>query len=226
MFVMRMSLIPFLDEFGFEEELIDIVNRTLEMSESNDAVRREGQVIRMIEACGRLIELERYLELEEICTKITGKFPDLDSGWRLFAICVASQKGKSEMTDAKKYVDEAIARRPTNVWNHYASFVVFCKLGEWNSGLNRLEYCLESGMGFFQGELSRITDILIEATCAGEGRRVMSIIENSELTNELEPLWHALRVRQGEDLEPLPREIMDAVEHIKQRFEVRESSWK
>ena len=223
---LHLHLIPFLDEFGFDEELIDVVNRALEVSESNDAVRREGQVIRMIEACGRLIKLERYPELEEICTKITSKFPDLDSGWRLFAICVSSQKGKSEMADAKKYVDEAIARGPNNVWNHYASFVVFCKLGEWNNGLNRLEYCLESGINFFKGELSRITNILIEATCAGEGRRVMSIIENAKITNELEPLWHALRVRQGEDLEPLPREIMDAVEHIKQRFEVSESNWK
>ena len=221
-----LHLIPFLDEFGFDEELIDVVNRVLKVSESNDAVRCEGQVIRMIEACGRLIKLERYLELEEICTKITGKFPDLDSGWRLLAVCVASQEKKSKMIEAKKYVDEAIRRGPSNVWNYYASFVVFCKLGEWNSGLNRLEYCLESGTSFFQGEFPRITDILIKATCAGEGRRVMSLIENAKITNELEPLWHALRVRQGEDLEPLPREVVDAVEHINQRFEIRDCKWK
>ena len=102
----------------------------------------------MIEACGRLIKLERYPELEEICTKITKKFPDMDSGWRLFAICVASRKGKSWKVDAKKYVGEAIAKGPDNVWNHYAGFLVFCELGEWRNGLNRLEYCLESGLGF------------------------------------------------------------------------------
>ena len=223
---LHLHLIPFLDEFEFDEELIDVVNRALEVSESNDAVRREGLVIRLIEACGKLIKLERYLELEEICTKITRKFPDLDSGWRLFAICVASQKGKSEMVDAMKYVREAIARGPDNVWNHYAGFVVFCKLGEWNNGLNRLEYCLESGLDFFQGELSRITNILIEAACAGEDRRVMSIIENAKVMDELEPLWHALRACRGEELEPLPREIMEAVEHIKERFKVRDQSWK
>ena len=217
---LHLQLIPFLEEFEFDEELIDVVNRALDVSESNDAVRREGLVIKMIETCGKLLKLERYLELEEICKKITGKFPDIDSGWRLFAICVASQNGKSRRVDARKYVDEAIARGPDNVWNHYAGFVVFCKLGEWKSGLNQLEYCLESGLNFFQGELSRITDILIEATRAGEDCRVMSIMENAKITDELEPLWHALRARQGEDLEPLPREIMEAVEHIKQRFEI------
>lgn len=223
---LHLHLIPFLEEFGFDEELIDVVNRALEVSESNDAVRREGLVIRMIEACEKLVKLERYLELEGICIKITRKFPDIDSGWRLSAICVASRKGESWMVDAKKYVREAIAKGPDNVWNHYAAFVVFCKMGEWEGGLNRLEYCLESRLSFFQGELSRITNILIEAVCAGEGRKVISIMENAKITDELEPLWHALMARQGEDLEPLPREIMETVEHIRQRFEFHEGQFK
>ena len=220
-----LHLVPFLEELEFDEELIEVVNRALEVCKSDDAVRREELVIGMIEACEILIKLERYLELEDICIKITRKFPDIDSGWRLFAICVSSQEEKPKMVDAKKYVCEAIAKGPDNVWNHYVGFVVYCKLGEWENGLNRLEYCLESELKSFQGELSRITDILIEATCAGQGRRVMSIMENAKITDELEPLWHALRARQGEDLEPLPREIMETVEHIRRRFEFRESSW-
>ena len=223
---LHLHLIPFLDEFGFVEELIDVVNRALEVSESNDAVRSEGLVMGMIEACEKLIRLERYMELKKICIKITKKFPDIDVGWRLFAICVANQKGRAGMVEAGRYVREAITRGPDNVWNHYAGFVVFCKLGEWGAGLDRLEYCLESELNAFRGELSRITDILIEATRAGEGPRVVSIMENAKVTDELEPLWHALRERQGGDLEPLPREVRETVEHIRQRFEAREGGWR
>lgn len=219
-----LHLIPFLDEFEFDQELIDVVNRALKVSEPNDAVRSEGLVMGMIEACNKLVRLERYVELKRICIKITKKFPDIDAGWRLFAICVASQKGRAGMVEARKYVREAITKGPDNMWNHYTGFVVFCKLGEWDDGLDRLEYCLESGLKAFQDELSRIVDILIEAARAGRGRRVMSMMESANVTDELEPLWLALRERQGEDLEPLPREVMETVEYIRQRVEVREGS--
>lgn len=225
-FVLRLylHLIPFLDEFGFDEELIDVVSRALDVCESNDAVRSEGLVMGMIEACKKLIILERHMELGSICTKITRKFPDIDAGWRLFAICFAAQNGRSGMIEARRYVHKAIATGPDNVWNHYTGFVVFCKLGEWDAGLDRLEYCLRSKLEAFRGELSRITDILIEAARAGQGRRVMSIIESANVMDELEPLWHALRVRRGEDLEPLAREVMQTVEYITQRVEVGEGS--
>jgi len=43
-------------------------------------------------------------------------------------------------------------------------------------------------------------------------------MEEFGLAESMEPLWHAVRLALGEDLGPLPAEIMDAVTDIRQSF--------
>ena len=43
-------------------------------------------------------------------------------------------------------------------------------------------------------------------------------MEEFGLVESMEPLWHAIRLELGEDLEPLPAEIMDAVTDIRRNF--------
>ena len=221
---LHLSLIPLLDELNFEDELIDVVTNALKLSQPNDKFLHERLIAGIVEACGMLIKFERYPELEELCTEITKKFPDIDAGWRLFAICVACRRAETGMVEARKYVDKAVLLNPNNVWNHYSNFVVASSMGDWEKGIERLEHCLNAKPDAFQCKLSRIASILIEAIRAGKGRKVKSVIESVEINKELEPLWHALRDHLGEDLEPLPREINDAVEHIGQRIGVCGSS--
>ena len=38
------------------------------------------------------------------------------------------------------------------------------------------------------------------------------------LTEPMEPLWHAIRAELGEELEPLPVEIMETVTDLRQEF--------
>ena len=44
------------------------------------------------------------------------------------------------------------------------------------------------------------------------------MMEEKGLTESMEPLWHAVRAELGEELEPLPAEIMDAVTDIRRKF--------
>ena len=46
-------------------------------------------------------------------------------------------------------------------------------------------------------------------------------MEEADLAQRMEPLWHALREELGEELEPLPAEIMDAVKEVRQRIAER-----
>ena len=63
-----------------------------------------------------------------------------------------------------------------------------------------------------------LAESFIRAVAAGHGQRTRTILEESGLTESMEPLWHAVRAELGEDLEPLPAEVRDAVGEIRQRF--------
>ena len=52
----------------------------------------------------------------------------------------------------------------------------------------------------------------------------MRIVDEAGLIESMEPLWHALRAELGEQLEPLPAEIMDAVSTIRERISVHSTT--
>ena len=69
-----------------------------------------------------------------------------------------------------------------------------------------------------QSEIPGLTEPLIRAVAAGHGKRVKEMMEEANLSESMEPLWHAVRAELGEELEPLPAEIMDAVTEVRSRF--------
>ena len=91
--------------------------------------------------------------------------------------------------------------------------------GAWAEALGWFEHALRAGGDDFrENARSDATDFLVRAAAAGHARRVRQVMENANLTEQLEPLWHAVRAELGEDLEPLPAEIMAAVADVRERF--------
>ena len=87
---------------------------------------------------------------------------------------------------------------------------VLARRGEWTQALDQLEHALRIGGDDFQEqEWSGLTDSFIPAVAAGHGPRVRRIMEKAGLVESMEPLWHAIRAELGEELEPLPAEIME-----------------
>ena len=91
--------------------------------------------------------------------------------------------------------------------------------GDWTEALDQLEHALRiAGNESQEHELPGLTESLIRAVAAGHGRRVKEMMDAAGLAESMEPLWHAIRAELGEELEPLPAEIMMAVTEIRQRF--------
>ena len=98
------------------------------------------------------------------------------------------------------------------------SDVLAC-LGKWTEALDWLERSLlVSGEELSLSRVPGLTEPLIRAVAAGHGKRVKKMMEEASLAEPMEPLWHAVRAELGEELEPLPAEIMDTVTEIKSRF--------
>ena len=94
--------------------------------------------------------------------------------------------------------------------------------GDWTEAMELLEQAVSIGDGGFQTEeRPGLTESLIGLVSAGHGPRVVRLIEKAGLAESMEPLWHAVRIETGEELEPLPAEIMDTVKEIRREFEGR-----
>ena len=63
------------------------------------------------------------------------------------------------------------------------------------------------------------TQSFIVALAAGHANRVKETMANSDLVESMEPLWHATCAELGEEIEPLPAEIFDAVAAVRARVE-------
>ena len=92
-------------------------------------------------------------------------------------------------------------------------------LGRDDESLDTLEHALDIGDGEYQSQRrTLLTASLCEAVATGHGEWVKRVMEEKGLTESMEPLWHAVRAELGEELEPLPAEIMDAVTDIRREF--------
>ena len=89
--------------------------------------------------------------------------------------------------------------------------------GNRTEALSRFEQALNVGRGRSrEHERPRLAQSMIRAVSAGHAGRVKQMMEEAGLVESMEPLWHAVRVELGEELEALPAEILDAVSVIRE----------
>ena len=97
--------------------------------------------------------------------------------------------------------------------------------GEWTNTLEWLERTLLGEGGEWQEQQGAwLIHSLIRAAAAGHGERIKRIMDKAGLIESMEPLWLALRAELGEQLEPLPAEIMDAVSTIRKQISVHSTT--
>ena len=114
-----------------------------------------------------------------------------------------------------KYIDENAAALHT-------LSCVLARRGNWTKALDLHERALDvGGVKFQTREWPGLSESLIKVVAAGHGPQVRQLLERAGLAEPMEPLWHAVSAELGEDLEPLPSEIMDTVTEIREEFAQR-----
>ena len=117
------------------------------------------------------------------------------------------------------HVDDASELRELATTALMGSFFLLLALGRDDESLDTLEHALHIGGGEYESQQRPLlTASLCEAVATGHGEWVKRVMEEKGLTESMEPLWHAVRAELGEELEPLPAEIMDAVTDIRRKF--------
>ena len=125
----------------------------------------------------------------------------------------------ARLSEAEDHARRAVDLAPEHPIASRTLSEILARLGKWTEALDWLETSLMfSGEESQQSVVPGLTELLIRAVAAGHGRRVKEMMEEANLSESMEPLWHAVRAELGEELEPLPAEIMDAVTEIRNRF--------
>ena len=204
---------------GFEDS-VAVGELIAEYVRPDDATKLRDAVTGLLSRMGGLLNLfGDFGRAEAACKKATNIDPSDAESWRVLAEAILRQGDDARLSEAEDYARRAVDLTPENsIASRTLSEVLAC-LGKWTEALNWLERSLlGSGEELPQSRVPGLTEPLIRAVAAGHGKRVKRLMEEESLAEPMEPLWHAVRAELGEELEPLPAEIMDTVTEIKSRF--------
>ena len=186
----------------------------------DDATKLRDAVTELLSRMGGLLNVfGDFGRAEAACKKATEFDPSRAESWRVLAEAILRQGDDARLSEAEDYARRAVDLAPeSSIASRTLSEVLAC-LGKWTEALSWLETSLlVSGEELPQSRMPGPTELLIRAVAAGHGKRVKRLMEEANLVEPMEPLWHAVRAELGEELEPLPAEIMDTVTEIKSRF--------
>ena len=204
---------------GFEDS-VAVGELIAEYVRPDDATKLRDAVTELLSRMGGLLNLfGDFGRAEAACKKATNIDPSHAESWRVLAEAILRQGDDARLPEAEDYARRAVDLAPENsIASRTLSEVLAC-LGKWTEALNWLERSLlGSGEELPQSRMPGLTEPLIRAVAAGHGKRVRKMMEEANLAESMEPLWHAVRAELGEELEPLPAEIMDTVTEIRSRF--------
>ena len=214
-----------LSELGNHDFLIAACRLAGEYVHRDDPIELRRLTAKMLALVAANLSLqERYGETESVCRMATDIDPDCDEFWIAWAQAILNQNDPERLQEAHEHASRAVKFAPKNPDALRTLSNVLAGRGKWTEALGKLEHALRITKSDSQKqEVTGLTEFFIRAVTAGHGRRVMEMMEAAGLAKSMEPLWHAIRAELGEELEPLPTEIMIAVTEIRQRFSATNS---
>ena len=171
--------------------------------------------------CRSLNLSERFIESESACKKAIEIDSTCADAWHIWAEAILWRNDSPRLGEAETYARHAVALAPEDAAVLHTLSDVLAGRGNWTEAVDTLERAVHADGDYKHEERPGLTDSFIDMVAAGHGWRVRRMLEDASLTKELEPLWLAIRMELGEEIEPLPAEIMDAVNNIRQEFKTQ-----
>ena len=172
---------------------------------------------------GRLLnKLGRHPESEVAGRKATELEPTNADAWTVLSEAILGSGAEARFAEAETCARRAVELEPDSAAALHVLSDLSARRGDWTEAMELLEHAVSIGDDEFQiGEQRGLTESLIGLVSAGHGPRVERLMEKAGLIESMEPLWHAVRTEAGDEVEPLPAEIMDTVKDIRREIEER-----
>ena len=202
------------------EDAIAACQRAAEYVNADDPIQPRNHIATLLAFGGIMLNaFRKYDESESTCRKATDIDPACGEAWWALAAAVLAQNDDARLAEAEDYAQRAVELGPEDSDALHTLSDVLARRGNWAKALELLERAVQIGNGRENSNRPGLTASLIRFVAAGYGVSVKRLMErNAHLAETMEPLWHAVRAALGEELEPLPAEIMNTVTDIRQKF--------
>ena len=204
------------------DESITALRESSQYVRIDDPLEARRKVATLMATAARLLNLsDRFDESESVCREAMEIDPTCADPWHIWAESILWQNDLPRLEEADAYARHAVALAPEDAAALHTLSDVLAGRGNWTEAVDTLERAVHADGDYKHEERPGLTDSFIDMVAAGHGWRVGRMLEDASLTKELEPLWLAIRMELGEEIEPLPAEIMDAVNNIRQEFKTQ-----
>ncbi len=207
------------------DEAIAAWNKAASCVCSEDPLEKRQVIAGALAANGAgLIQSGRLSDAEAICRTAVAVAPESGAAWHTLAVAVFRADERTRLREAEEFARRAVELTPDEPGSAHILSDILAYRGEWNEALQWLERALLLSIKEERyGERSGLIESLIEAVASNQGLRVKSMMERVGAIDVMEPLWYAVRTDLGEEIEPLPTEIGNAVKALLEEFLTRRS---
>ena len=204
------------------DESITALRGSLQYVRADDPVETRRKVATLMATAGRMLNVsDRFDESESVCRQATEIDPTCADPWHILAEAILWQDDSTRLGEADTYARRAVELAPDDAAALHTLSDVLAERGNWTEALDALDQAVHADSDYKREEWPGLTDSFIGMVAAGHALRVRQILEEAGLVKELEPLWLATRLDLGEQVGPLPAEIMNAANEIRKELEVR-----
>ena len=205
-------------DLGRQEDFMSMCKYTVDHVRKDDSKELRHLTANTLSVLGNWLNLRgRHSTAGALCRTATDIDPETAESWRVLAESILGQDDSGCLPEAEECAQRAVSLAPTDYSVLHTLSDVLARGGKWTDALSRLEQALRVGRGQSrETERPRLAQSMIRAVAAGHAGRVKQMMEEAGLVESMEPLWHAVRVELGEELESLPAEILDAVSVIRE----------
>ena len=202
------------------DDFVAALQQAADFVRASDPAEIRQPFAKVLASEGRLLNSsERYAESEVACKKATELDPTNADAWTILSAAILGLDEEARLSEAEAGARRAVELEPDSAAALHVLSDVSARRGDWTEAIGLLEHAVSIGDdGFQTSERSGLTESLISLVSAGHGPRVKTLMEKAGLIESMEPLWHAVRAEAGEELEPLPAEIMDTVRDIRREI--------
>ena len=141
--------------------------------------------------------------------------PECPVAWSALAEALLAHKGRARLEEAERCARRAVELAPADD-DCLVTLHTVLKRRRKRKAAKDLLARAPAARTDTSGRLTRRwAHMLIAVIANGGAAQVKRLLADSNATESMEPLWLAARAELGEDLGPLPAEVLDAVEDVR-----------
>ena len=203
-------------ESGRAEDATALLGRLPDFIRADDPEEPRRAMTRALAASSSAFCLVGHAQAGEMIARHAASIdPECAHGWSALAEGLLAHKDRARLAEAERCARRAIELSPEDNDGLVTLHAVLKRRGKRRAANELLARVSDVHADANERVTRRWSHMLIAMIANGGAPQVKRLLVDANATETLEPLWLAARAELGEDLGPLPAEVLDAVGEVR-----------